>query len=110
MSRFISDHEDATTMDGKTITVKYTEPKYEIRKVVYVAQESINEIADAVAKKLQPKAQITDAWEMFELITSVWFGKQCYGAQENGLVYSRMSCKAMTKDDAIREFLDAIGE
>ena len=52
MSRFISDHEDTTTTDGKTITVKYTDPKYVIRKVVYVAQESINEIADAVAKRL----------------------------------------------------------
>lgn len=41
------------TTDGKTMTVKYTEPKYEIRKVVYVAQESINEIADAVVRKLR---------------------------------------------------------
>lgn len=61
MSRFISDHEDTTTTDGKTITVKYTEPKCEIRQEVYVAHESINEIADAVAKKLQPKARMTDA-------------------------------------------------
>lgn len=55
MSRFISDHEDTTTTDGKTITVKYTEPKYEIREEVYVAQESINEIADAVVRKLKGK-------------------------------------------------------
>lgn len=59
MSRFISDYEDTTTTDGKTITAKYIEPKNEIRKEVYVAQENINEIADAVAKKLQPKAQMT---------------------------------------------------
>ena len=47
---------DTTTTDSKTITVKYTEPKYEIRNVVYVAQESINEIADAVVRKLKGKS------------------------------------------------------
>lgn len=55
MSRFISDYEDTTTTDGMTITAKYIEPKYEIRKEVYVAQESINEIADAVVRKLKGK-------------------------------------------------------
>lgn len=55
MSRFISNYEDTTTTDGKTITAKYIDQKYEIRKEVYVAQESINEIADAVVRKLKGK-------------------------------------------------------
>lgn len=50
------------------------------------------------------------AWEMFELITSVYFGKQYYFVEDNGLVYSRETHKHMTKDDAINEFLDIIGE
>lgn len=49
-------------------------------------------------------------WDMFELITSVYFGKQYYFVEENGIVYSRSTHKHMTKDDAIREFLDIIGE
>lgn len=49
-------------------------------------------------------------WEMFELITSAWYGKQCYSMEDNGIVYSRMSCKHMTVHDAILEFLRSIGD
>ena len=49
-------------------------------------------------------------WDMFELITSAYFGKQYYFLQEDGIVYSRQSCKYMTRDKAIQEFLDIIGE
>lgn len=48
------------------------------------------------------------AWEMFETISSVWHGKQYYFLEESGLVYSRASCKSMSREDAIREFLDHI--
>lgn len=57
------------------------------------------------------REEITEsAWEMFELITSVYYGKQYYFLQDDGLVYSRASHKCMTEDAAITEFLDAIGE
>lgn len=49
-------------------------------------------------------------WDMFDLITSVYFGKRYYFVEENGLVYSRETHKYMTKDDAISEFLGIIGE
>lgn len=49
-------------------------------------------------------------WEMFELITSVYFGKQYYFRQGNGIVYSRESGKYLQEDEAIREFLEIIGE
>lgn len=49
-------------------------------------------------------------WDMFELITSVWYGKQCYFVEENGVVYSRVSCKYMSVDEAIKEFLGRIGD
>lgn len=50
-----------------------------------------------------------EAWEMFSLITSVWYGKQYYFMQDNGLVYSRKSHLTMTKGDALDEFLKEIG-
>ena len=49
-----------------------------------------------------------DAYEMFELISGVYFGKQYYFEQNNGTVYSRLSNSYMTKDDALNEFLDEI--
>lgn len=60
----------------------------------------------------QPNKELekTGEWEMFELITSVYHGKQYYFKQENGIVYSRASCKYMSVDDAVKEFLDVIGE
>lgn len=45
---------------------------------------------------------------MFSLITSVWYGKQYYFMQDNGLVYSRKSHLTMTKGDALDEFLKEI--
>lgn len=49
-------------------------------------------------------------WDMFDSITSVWYGKQCYFPQDNGIVYSRYSGKYMPRDEAIQEFLNAIEE
>ena len=49
-------------------------------------------------------------WDMFLLITSAYFGKQYYFRQDNGIVYSRESGKYLKEDEAIKEFLDIIGE
>lgn len=50
-------------------------------------------------------------WDMFELITSTWYGKQYYFLQDdNEIVYSRSSGKYMSVDKAIEEFLSAIGD
>ena len=49
-----------------------------------------------------------DAYEMFELISGVYFGKQYYFEQDGGIVYSRLSHSYMTKDDALNEFLNEI--
>ena len=48
-------------------------------------------------------------WDMFELITSAWNGKQYYFPQDDGSVYSRESGKCMTKAEAYEEFLSQIG-
>lgn len=50
------------------------------------------------------------AWEMFSLITSAWYGKECYFIEDNGIVYSRVSCRHMTREEALNEFLRRIGD
>ena len=48
-------------------------------------------------------------WDVFNLITSVWYGKQCYFLQDkNDIVYSRNSGKYMTLENAILEFVEEI--
>ena len=49
-------------------------------------------------------------FEMFELITSVYYGKQYYFLQDNGMVYSRESGKEMVMDEAVSEFLRMWGD
>ena len=49
-------------------------------------------------------------WDMFVLLSSAWYGKQCYFLQDNEIVYSRNSCKYMNRDEAYVEFANAIGD
>ena len=50
-------------------------------------------------------------WDLFQLITSVWHGKQYYFEQENGIVYSRETGEYLkSRNEAIMEFLDQIGD
>jgi len=49
-------------------------------------------------------------WDMFELVTSAWYGKQMYFRESGGMVYSRVSRKTMQQDAAVNEFLEMIGE
>ena len=50
-------------------------------------------------------------WDMFERITYVYFGKQCYFLDmgNNGIAYSKNSGKRMKREEAIQEFFDIIG-
>lgn len=43
-------------------------------------------------------------WEIFELITSIWHGKQYYFMQPTGVVYSRESGEYLTQEQALNEF------
>lgn len=47
-------------------------------------------------------------WEMFDLISSVYYGKRMYFKQDDGIVYSRYSHKYISVDEAIREFISLI--
>ena len=74
-----------------------------------------NAYSDSLEIEALPSASEDDSyrqgeWDMFELITSAWFGKQCYFEEEHGLVYSRNSCKTLSRHDAILEFLRKIGD
>ena len=42
-------------------------------------------------------------WDLFDLISSAWFGKRCYFRQDDGNVYSRSSGEYMSFDQAIDE-------
>lgn len=56
---------------------------------------------DALAYIKQLEAR---EWDLFDLLSSAWFGKRCYFQQDNGTVYSRVSGEYMTLDQAIDEF------
>lgn len=48
-------------------------------------------------------------WEMFQLITSAYFGKQYYFEQDNGVVYSKMTHKYLKdREEAYNEYIKSI--
>lgn len=47
-------------------------------------------------------------WDLFDLLSSAWHGKQYYFKQEDGTVYSRESCQYLTFDQAIDEFAHSL--
>lgn len=50
-------------------------------------------------------------WDMFYMITTVEYGKECYFLQNDGkTVYSRRSGKYMSVREAYNEFVDYLGE
>ena len=49
-------------------------------------------------------------YELLELLSSAWYGKQYYFRQNNGIIYSRDSGKYMSLDEAISEFAKKIGD
>ena len=44
-------------------------------------------------------------WEDFSLISAVWYGKDAYFRQDDGMVYSRISGEYMNFDQAVDEFV-----
>ena len=47
-------------------------------------------------------------WDLFDLLSSAWYGKGCYFKQDDGTVYSRVSCEYMSFDQAIDEFANKL--
>ena len=51
-------------------------------------------------------------WNMFLLLSSAWYGKQCYFEEDNDneIIYSKFSGKLMSREEAIKEFIREISE
>lgn len=64
---------------------------------------SITEDALAYIKRLEDRE-----WDLFDLLSSAWHGKQYYFKQEDGSVYSRESCQYLTFNQAIDEFAQSL--
>lgn len=62
--------------------------------------------------KLQVETVATDirGWELFSLLSAVWYGKDAYFRQDDGMVYSRISGEYMTFDQAVDEFVCELRE
>lgn len=72
-------------------------------------------VSDVKAIEAVPSADVVEIkkegeWDMFDLISSAYYGKGMYFKQDNGIVYSRHSGGYMTVDEAIREFISLIDE
>lgn len=50
----------------------------------------------------------TRGWELFDILSSAWYGKGYYFKQDDGTVYSRASCQYLSFDQAIDEFASAL--
>ena len=71
---------------------------------VYI-QQLENQIGELTEKVAQLE---TRGWELFDLLSSAWYGKGCYFKQDDGTVYSRASCQYLSIDQAIDEFATAL--
>lgn len=94
---------------GKTFWVQCINPKCGLQTRKYGCDNA----AEIAAKHWNNRAsnEFADGeWAMFDLITGVWYGKQYYFREDNGIVYSRLSNKYLTVDQAYTEFLGQIGD
>lgn len=71
-----------------------------------VAKRLLMQSAQPESKSLRKQGE----WDMFELITSAWYGKQYYFREHDDIVYSRKSGKNMTVNEAISEFIREISD
>ena len=71
---------------------------HDLYDAIEVGRDRLFEMADLIEQLAERE------WELFDLITSVYHGKQYYFRQEDGMVYSRDSNQCMSFDQAIDEF------
>lgn len=109
MGVYLPDIKLPTDTEGTmVIKIKPGEETANIQWYAFVgcASADVEEVSDNIGTEWRKQGE----WDMFELITSVYFGKQYYFPEEDGTVYSRQSHKHLTREKAIQEFLDIIGE
>ena len=73
-------------------------------------EQALYEIRDMLEETSNVPDRNIGEWDMFELITSAYYGKMMYSMQGNGIVYSRYSRKYMQFHEAIKEFLSLIDD
>ena len=49
-------------------------------------------------------------WELFDDLSTAYYGKQMYGLNDDGTVYSRYSCDTMSFEQAVDEFRRLIAD
>lgn len=49
-------------------------------------------------------------WELFDDLSTAYYGKVMYGLNDDGTVYSRYSCDTMSFEQAVREFRRLIAD
>lgn len=64
----------------------------------------MSELKPCLGEMLSPYEQ--GEWDMFWLITSVYFGKEYYFLNDDGSVYSRLTHMNKSREAAKQEFLD----
>lgn len=93
---------------GKTFWVQCINPKCGLQTRKYGCDNA----AEIAAQRWNNRAsnEFDDGeWAMFDLITSVWFGKRYYLQDKDGTVFSKLSHRALrNKESAYAEFLDNI--
>ena len=63
-----------------------------------------------VAKNAPAVDADNPGWDVFDDLTSAYYGKQMYFTQPDGTIYSRLSCGYITFEKALAEFREAIAK
>ena len=77
-----------------------------------ILEKYFDDEGNIVYAKIQDldRAYAKGEWDMFSLITSAWYGKECYFLEPNGVVYSRETHTYLPdKEAAYQEFIGRIG-
>lgn len=77
------------------------------RKLLKEAADRLEELDERVS--IMSKNGMT-AWELFEMITSAYGGKQIFFRQENGIIYDRYKADYITFNEALSRFCAMIGD
>lgn len=72
--------------------------------------EAFSDFVDGIPTADVVEIKKEGEWEMFDLISSAYYGKRMYFKQDGGIVYSRYSSKYMNEDEAIQEFVSLIDD
>lgn len=76
-----------------------------IRNVLSSVMDNIN-----VAEAIEAEPVRHGKWEVFDDLSSAYYGKQMYFTQPDGTIYSRLSHGYMTFEEALSEFREAIAK